>query len=377
MTALTKDIVLNALKSVRGPNLQSDIVALNMVSDIFIADGKVFFSITVPAEQAQELEPMRLAAEKVVNGLSGVKAALVTLTAEKEPGLQKPSEKPSEKTIVAQPGSSRSSTQHAPHQTSSSARTPVAGVRHIIAVASGKGGVGKSTTALNLALALSNLGFQTGVLDGDVYGPSLPRLTAMVDQKPQVLEGKTLKPLEKFGLKLMSMGFLVEEDKPFVWRGPMVMSAIKQMLRDVAWGPLDVLIVDMPPGTGDAQLTLAQEVALSGAVIVSTPQDLALVDARKGLEMFLKVGVPILGMVENMSYFIAPDTGKRYEIFGHGGARQEAQQRGVPFLGQMPLDPAIREGSDAGEPIFLSMPESENARLYKDMAKDVAKSLAL
>lgn len=371
MSAPTKAAVLDALKNVKGPDFTSDIVALGLVSDIFIADGKVFFSITVAAEDAEKLEPLRQAAQKVVEALDGVNAAVVTLTAEKKANAASQPGQGADKTIVAKSGASN------PHRAAPPQKTPLPGVRHIIAVASGKGGVGKSTTALNLAAALSARGLMVGVLDADVYGPSLPRLSGLVDQKPQVLEGKTLKPLEKFGMKLMSMGFLVEEEKPFIWRGPMVMSAITQMLRDVAWGPLDVLVVDMPPGTGDAQLTLAQQVPLSGAVIVSTPQDIALVDARKGLEMFLKVGVPILGVVENMSCFIAPDTGKRYDIFGHGGARQEAQKRGVPFLGEVPLVPVIRETSDEGTPVFLAQPQSDYARLYAEIAEKAAKNLGL
>jgi len=216
-------------------------------------------------------------------------------------------------------------------------REALSGVRHIIAVASGKGGVGKSTAAINLSLGLRAQGLQVGLLDGDIYGPSLPRLVN-VHERAKAIEGKKLVPHEHYGLKLMSMGFLVDEDMPMVWRGPMVMSAMSQMLRDVIWEPLDILVVDMPPGTGDAQLTLAQQVALSGCVIVSTPQDLALIDARKAIEMFTKVDAPILGIIENMSYFIAPDTGKRYDIFGHGGAAQEAKKRNLDFLGEVPLD---------------------------------------
>ena len=210
------------------------------------------------------------------------------------------------------------------------------GIEAIIAVASGKGGVGKSTTAVNLALGLAANGLRVGVLDADIYGPSMPRLLG-IPGRPQTVDGKVLKPMENYGLKVMSMGFLVDEETPMIWRGPMVMSALTQMLREVEWGELDVLVVDMPPGTGDAQLTMAQQVPLAGAVIVSTPQDLALIDARKGLNMFRKVDVPLLGIVENMSYFIAPDTGKRYDIFGHGGARKEAERLGVPFLGEVPL----------------------------------------
>ncbi|MGB6119215.1 MAG: Mrp/NBP35 family ATP-binding protein, partial [Mesorhizobium sp.] len=261
----------------------------------------------------------------------------------------------------------------APPSTSSGKRG-VPGIEAIIAVASGKGGVGKSTTAVNLALGLSALGLKVGVLDADIYGPSMPRLLG-IKGKPTTVDGKTLKPMENFGLKVMSMGFLVEEETPMIWRGPMVMSALTQMLREVEWGQLDVLVVDMPPGTGDAQLTMAQQVPLAGAVIVSTPQDLALIDARKGLNMFRKVDVPLLGIVENMSYFIAPDTGKRYDIFGHGGARAEAERLDVPFLGEVPIEMVIRERSDAGAPVVVSEPDGQAAAVYRAIAGRVLERL--
>ena len=227
------------------------------------------------------------------------------------------------------------------------------GVTSIIAVASGKGGVGKSTTAVNLALGLRDLGLKVGMLDADIYGPSLPKLLA-IREKPQTIGGTRLKPIERYGLKVMSIGFLIEEETPMIWRGPMVMSALTQMLREVEWGTLDVMVVDMPPGTGDAQLTMAQQVPLKGAVIVSTPQDLALIDARRGIAMFKRVNVPVLGIVENMSTFICPNCGTRSDIFGHGGARHEAERLGVPFLGEVPLEMAIRETSDAGLPVVAT-----------------------
>ncbi|MCZ0737830.1 Mrp/NBP35 family ATP-binding protein, partial [Phreatobacter sp. AB_2022a] len=251
----------------------------------------------------------------------------------------------------------------------------IPGIRNVIAVASGKGGVGKSTTACNLALGLAAEGLKVGILDADIYGPSLPKLLGL-SGKPRVIEGRTLAPLERFGLKVMSIGFMVDEETPMIWRGPMVMSAITQMLREVAWGDLDVLVVDMPPGTGDAQLTMAQATPLAGAVIVSTPQDLALLDARRGVAMFRKTEVPILGIVENMSYFLAPDTGKRYDIFGHGGARQEAGRLGVPFLGEVPLDMNLRERSDAGEPVVAMAPDDPQSRVYRDMARQVWAALS-
>ncbi|RWB79923.1 MAG: ATP-binding protein, partial [Mesorhizobium sp.] len=258
---------------------------------------------------------------------------------------------------------------HAPASHSQGKRG-VPGIEAIIAVASGKGGVGKSTTAVNMALGLAANGLRVGVLDADIYGPSMPRLLN-IHGRPQTVDGKVLKPMENYGLKVMSMGFLVDEETPMIWRGPMVMSALTQMLREVEWGPLDVLVVDMPPGTGDAQLTMAQQVPLAGAVIVSTPQDLALIDARKGLNMFRKVDVPLLGIVENMSYFLAPDTGKRYDIFGHGGARREAERLGVTFLGEVPLEMGIRESSDAGTPVVVSKPDGAEAKIYRDIASKV------
>ena len=245
---------------------------------------------------------------------------------------------------------------------------------HVIAVASGKGGVGKSTTAINLALAIKDLGMTVGILDADIYGPSLPRLTG-ITKKPTT-EGSKLVPLEAYGMKVMSIGFLMEEDAPTIWRGPMVMSALEQMLKDVLWGDLDVLIIDMPPGTGDAQLTLCQRAKLAGAVIVSTPQDLALIDARKGLNMFVKVGVPVLGIVENMSYFICPSCGETAHIFGHGGAKDTAEKLGVPFLGNVPLEMDIRATSDAGTPIVATKPNSPHVKAYRDIAKKVVDGLA-
>ena len=248
-------------------------------------------------------------------------------------------------------------------------------MRHIIAVASGKGGVGKSTTAVNLALGLAANGVATGLLDADIYGPSMPRMLD-VKEKPESVDGKALKPIERFGLRTMSIGYIVNEDTPMIWRGPMVSSALEQMLRDVQWGELDVLVVDMPPGTGDAQLTMAQQVPLRGAVIVSTPQDLALIDARRGIAMFKRVNVPVLGIVENMSTFICPKCGTRSDIFGHGGARHEAERLGVPFLGEVPLEMAIRETSDAGLPIVASQPDSPHAAAYRAIAENVRNAMA-
>ena len=356
MTSMDPDAVLSALRGLSLPGAGRDIVADGLVSAISARDGQVVFAITVDPRRARELEPLRKEAERRVSALPGVKRAIVALTAEAAPGVGRAGAA----SQPARPGAPRP----AGHQ--------VPGVRHIIAVASGKGGVGKSTTAVNLALALAAIGVRTGILDADIYGPSLPRLLAITERPQAVAPGsRILKPIGKYGLQAMSIGFLVEETTAMVWRGPMVMSALQQMLREVAWDDLDVLVVDMPPGTGDAQLTLAQQTPLAGAVIVSTPQDLALIDARRGIAMFRKVSIPILGIVENMSCFVCPDCGGRHDIFGHGGARAEAEKLGVPFLGEVPLDPVLRERSDAGRPIVATEPGSPLSAVYRAMAGQV------
>jgi ATP-binding protein involved in chromosome partitioning len=363
--AVNEAAVREALRQVKGPDLSGDIVSLGLVSDVFISGGKVIFSITVPSERANELEPLRAAAEKVVRDIPGVESAMVALTAERRGGAGPTPPRPQAAAPAHRPAPS------GPAPTLQTGRAPakagVPGVKSIIAVASGKGGVGKSTTAVNLALGLKSLGLSVGMLDADIYGPSLPRLLRLTG-RPETVSGRTLKPLEGYGMKVMSMGFLVEEETPMIWRGPMVMSALTQMLREVAWGELDILVVDMPPGTGDAQLTMAQQVPLAGAVIVSTPQDLALIDARKGLAMFQRVDVPVLGIVENMSYFLCPHCGERTDIFGHGGAENEAKRIGVPFLGAVPLHADIREKSDAGTPVVVADPDGPHGSIYRAIA---------
>jgi len=347
--------VLKALEGVISLDGRTPLPKSGALSEIVIHQGKAYFSISVPAADVRAAEGMRRAAEEAAKSVAGISSAVVTLTAEKEAGA------PARGAPKATP---------APQ-----GKQEIAGVKHIIAVASGKGGVGKSTTAANLAVALHRLGLKVGVLDADIYGPSMPRLFNL-SGKPTLLDGRILQPLEAYGLKVMSIGFLVEEETPMIWRGPMVMSAIRQMLYEVNWGDLDVLVVDMPPGTGDAQLTLAQSVPLAGSVIVSTPQDLALIDARRGVAMFRKVEIPILSIVENMSYFVAPDTGTRYDIFGHGGAEKEAQRINVPFLGAVPLAMPIRETADAGKPIVLTEPDGPHAAAYIAVATKVRDALA-
>jgi len=329
-----------------------------VLSEIAIKDGKAYFSLNVSSGEVQAWDKVRAQAETVVRAIPGISVAMVVLTAERSAG-------------AAQTGASKGvpnvAGHRAPHGRGGLPKqSEIPGVAAIIAVASGKGGVGKSTTAINLALGLRDLGLRVGLLDADIYGPSVPRLTG-IHGKPRLNDSKKMIPLEQFGLSIMSIGFLVEEETPMIWRGPMVMSAVTQMLREVAWGELDVLVVDMPPGTGDAQLTLAQEVPLKGAVIVSTPQDLSLIDARRGLAMFKKVNVPVLGIVENMSYFQCPECGTRSDIFGHGGARHEAERLSVPFLGEIPLHMSIRANSDAGTPVVVSEPDGPHAAIYREI----------
>lgn len=351
MTAITEERIIEALRHVQDIDKESDIVSLGMVSGLQIRDGHVAFAIDVEAERGPRLEPLRKAAEKAVWDLPGVISATVTLTAVR---ASRPA--PQEKV------KGRGQTQQA--------ELLMPGIGAIIAVASGKGGVGKSTTAVNLALAFKALGRSVGLLDADIYGPSMPRMLG-ISGKPTSPDGKRLAPMENYGIKCMSIGFLVDEDTPVIWRGPMVMQALEQMMRDVNWGELDIMVVDMPPGTGDTQLTMSQRVPLAGAVIVSTPQDIALADARKGLNMFRRVEVPVLGIVENMSYFLCPDNGKRYDIFGHGGARREAERSGVPFLGEIPLDMEIRETSDSGRPIVVSDPDGAHAKAYQSISRQI------
>jgi ATP-binding protein involved in chromosome partitioning len=375
--AALKDDVLAALGKISGPD-GVPLPASGKLSEIVAADGKVFFSISVEAAAVKQWESVRERAEGAVRAVPGVTSAMVALTAERAGGAgggarPQPAQRPQPGPRPAQrPAPGQDASPHPSPRAPSPAGIP--GVESIIAVASGKGGVGKSTTAVNLALGLRDLGLKVGILDADIYGPSMPKLLA-IREKPQTVGGTRLKPIERHGMPVMSIGFLIEEETPMIWRGPMVMSALTQMLREVEWGTLDILVVDMPPGTGDAQLTMAQQVPLKGAVIVSTPQDLALIDARRGIAMFRRVNVPVLGIVENMSTFICPHCGTRSDIFGHGGARHEAERLDVPFLGEVPLDIVIREKSDAGMPVVATAPDSVHAQVYRDIAARVRDSL--
>ena len=366
--AASKEQVLAALAKVPAPG-GGALTESKVLSDIVVSDGKVFFSLTVDAATVKAWEPVRAAAEAAVRAIPGVQSALVALTAERSPGAARG---PQPAHVATQPRAQGAPAAHA--HPADKVQPGIPGVDAVIAVASGKGGVGKSTTAVNLALGLRDLGLKVGMLDADIYGPSLPKLLA-IKEKPQTVGGNRLKPIERYGLTVMSIGFLIDEETPMIWRGPMVMSAITQMLREVEWGKLDIMVVDMPPGTGDAQLTMAQQVPLKGAVIVSTPQDLALIDARRGVAMFKRVNVPVLGVVENMSYFLCPSCGTRSDIFSHGGAHKEADRLGVPFLGEVPLHMTIREKSDAGLPVVATEPDGPHAKIYRDIAARVLAQL--
>jgi ATP-binding protein involved in chromosome partitioning len=347
--------ITSALAGVPGPDGRTPLPDSGAIDGLTQRDGKVFIAIRVDPAQAASLGPMKAAVETAIKAMPGVASVLVTLTAQAAP--------------AAKPAPAA-----APPPRPARGR-PIEGVEKIIAVASGKGGVGKSTTACNLALGLVKLGLKVGVLDADVFGPSMPRLFGVKEKPSLAPDGQKLLPIMKFGVKVMSIGFLVEDNSAIVWRGPMVTSALNQFLRDVDWGQLDVLVIDMPPGTGDVQLTIAQNAPLSGAVIVSTPQDLALIDARRAIAMFRQVETPILGIVENMSYFVCPHCGGRSDVFAHGGAHHEAEAQGVPFLGEAPLHMLIRETSDGGQPVVASAPESPQAKAYVDIAERVRSAL--
>ncbi len=349
-TPPTTEILRAALRTVTDPASGQDIVAAGLVEGIELRGGLVQVALLTDRAHAAAMEPVRQQVEALLASVPGITNASAVLTAHKTA--------PAAKAPAPAAGHGHA---HGPK-----APLLLEGVRSIVAVASGKGGVGKSTVAVNLAVALARTGLKVGLLDADIYGPSLPRMLGL-NRKPQVRDDKMI-PLAAWGLKAMSIGFLVEEETPMIWRGPMVMGALEQMLGQVAWGELDILVVDMPPGTGDAQLTMSQRVSLTGAVIVSTPQDIALIDARRAVKMFEKVNVPVLGLVENMSFYCCPNCGHRAELFGHGGAKAEAHRMGAPFLGAVPLLLDIRTNADAGTPVVAAAPDSDAAKAFVELA---------
>jgi ATP-binding protein involved in chromosome partitioning len=337
--------VLKALRTVIEPELHRDLVTLNMVSDVRVDGGHVDFKITLTTPACPLRGQIEREAREAVLGISGVEAVNIRFDANV----------PTDVRLFEQ---------------------IQLRARNAVAVASGKGGVGKSTVAANLAVALAQEGAKVGLLDADIYGPNIPLMLGVAGRRPRVINEK-IQPIEAYDVKVMSMAFLVQEDQPIIWRGPMLHGAIRQFLTDVDWGELDYLIVDLPPGTGDAQLSLAQSLPLTGGVVVTTPQAVAVADVVKGIAMFKKLGVPVLGVIENMSYFIAPDTGNRYDIFGHGGGQKVAERMGVPFLGEIPIDPRIREGGDTGEPIVVAAPDSPAGQALKNLGQSLAAKISV
>lgn len=380
--AAPQDALREALRAIKDPASGVDIVSAGLVEGIEQRGGLVQVSLLTDRAHAAAMEPVRREVEALLGRQPGVTNATAVLTAHKAPGAAPPRQEAAQTggqgarpgqggPAQGRPGPAGQGGHGHGHGQPGGQKPALLlpDVKAIIAVASGKGGVGKSTVAVNLAVALAQQGHRVGLLDADIYGPSLPRMLGL-NRKPEV-RGDKMIPLQAWGLSCMSIGFLVEEETPMIWRGPMVMGALEQMMGQVTWGPLDVMVVDMPPGTGDAQLTMAQRVALTGAVIVSTPQDIALIDARRGVRMFERVQVPVLGLVENMSYYCCPNCGHRAELFGHGGARLEATRLGTGFLGEVPLLLDIRTASDAGTPIVAAAPVSEAAKAFSAVAEAV------
>ena len=382
--AVTAEAISLALEQVKFPGLPRDIVSLGFVESIEVEDGAVTIRLSIPAGNPQAIEQMAKDAHAAASTLSGVTEVNLEVTAPQPKGVAKPgagpahaesSQLPTAGPPPPPPGASPGGT---PLGSSGQAepliqRDPIPGVRHVVAVASGKGGVGKSTVAVNLAAAFRQLGEKVGLMDADIYGPSIPTMLGVHDE-PEVVEvdgEKKLATIEKSGINLMSLGFLQEQDAPVIWRGPLVMRAVRQFLRDVDWRGSEILVIDLPPGTGDAQLTLTQSAPLDGAVIVTTPQDVALIDARKGLHMFREVGVPVIGIIENMSLFRCPDCGHVAHIFRSGGGERTASELGVPFLGSVPIDPLVTESGDLGSPVVMAHPDSEVAGAFRDIAAKV------
>jgi ATP-binding protein involved in chromosome partitioning len=346
MSQVTEQDVLAALRQINDPDLHKDIVALGFIKDLSIAGGEVSFRIVLTTPACPVKAEMESAARDLVGALPGVSSVKVTMDAE------------------------------VPKGRGFGDKVTVEGVKNIIAVSSGKGGVGKSTVAVNIAVSLALNGARVGLMDADVYGPNVPIMMGASDARPEVSVNKLI-PIEAYGVRVMSMALLQPGDKPLIVRGPILHGLVKQFLSDVVWGELDYLIVDMPPGTGDVQLSLAQLVPVQGAVLVTTPQEVAVADVRRALRMFETVQVPVLGIVENMSYFIAPDTGTRYNIFGEGGGQKLAAHYGVPFLGAVPLGIEVREGGDRGVPVVVSNPESPQAVAFRQVAEEVARQVSI
>ena len=377
--AATPDALREALRAIKDPASGRDIVSAGLVEGVEVRGGLVQVSLLTDRAHAAAMEPVRQQAQALLARQPGVTNATAVLTGPRQAGPANAAARPAAGGGGPGPQGGQAGHGHGGHggHGQPGGQRPsllLPDVKAIVAVASGKGGVGKSTVAVNLAVALARQGHRVGLLDADIYGPSLPRMLGL-SRKPEV-RGDKMVPLQAWGLSCMSIGFLVEEETPMIWRGPMVMGALEQMMGQAEWGPLDVMVVDMPPGTGDAQLTMAQRVALTGAVIVSTPQDIALIDARRGVRMFERVQVPVLGLVENMSYYCCPNCGHRAELFGHGGARLEAQRLGTTFLGEVPLLLDIRTASDAGTPIVAAAPESEAGKAFAAVADAVWGKLA-
>ena len=355
MTNITQELILKTLSEVKDPSQSKDIVSLGLVSNVNIKDSNVSVTLEVPVHRGSAMEPIRKLAQEKILKIKGVTSATVVVTAHE---------------------SKKKSTISLTDKDDTIEKIIESKVKRFVAVGSGKGGVGKSTTSVNLAIALKLEGYSVGLLDADVYGPSLPRMLG-VSGRPASVGGDMVAPLQNFGISLMSMGLLVPDDTAMIWRGPMVQSALTQMLNSVAWGDLDVIVIDLPPGTGDIQISLAQQVNLAGAVIVSTPQDIALLDVVKALTMFQKANVPIIGMIENMSYWSCPDCGRVDHIFGKGGVKAEAKKRGLDLLGEIPISAEVRKSSDSGIPIIISDPESIQSKNYRIIAKSIIKSVKL
>lgn len=359
---LSKEAILSALREVIDPDTGKNVVESGMMQGLIVRNGNVGFSLEVDPAQGAQKEPLRKACEDRLMKLKGLISVTAVLTAHSS----------AQESKAAQPAPAAPKPQ--PKRAAPPPTLGIPGVKAIIAIASGKGGVGKSTVAVNIALALSQLGMKIGLLDADIYGPSIPMMIG-IDGKPKMTEDKKLIPMENYGIKTMSIGYMVEPGTAMIWRGPMVQSALQQMMMDVKWGELDLLVVDMPPGTGDVQLTMAQKVPLAGAVIVSTPQDIALLDAVRGIAMFEKTNIPILGLVENMAWFQAPGSNEKTYIFGQGGVKRTAEKMGKDLLGEVPLVPAIREGMDQGKPIVAQDPTGSTAAPFLDIAKKLKENL--